>query len=385
MNNLDNVEVLNECRDLVTKRMRSSITKMMNELDDTLLTIAFNKGYEVDEEICYDTIREIILKKDEIKTRFERRYVSLFQESVDQGYSSSDVVSPYSEFNEKKIDEVGVEKTIKKVNSDCRKELLNLDKKIALLLKDTKQEELVNPVKPEFICTVFAEACSGIGAGNEVINLLTGIFDRHATKELQSIYFELNGLLSRRVPTTSTDILDDEKDNEQKVIMIRYQVMSVIEERLRGQEVPDFIRAFLVKHWRLFMEKIYQGQGDNNPIWDKALETAEDLILSVQKVSTDTERKKLNWMLPSLIFRLRNGMRIASVPILEKTRFLNKLKNYHIAILNDKTKTQQGGLEGDQQIEQLVEPDTVDDNSYINSPLKEFFRLQKESKTRTSK
>ena len=74
--------LLNECRQLMTKRMRTSLTGMLNEVDDNLMKMAQDKNGEMGETACYEAVRELRIKRTEIKLRFERRLINLFENEV---------------------------------------------------------------------------------------------------------------------------------------------------------------------------------------------------------------------------------------------------------------------------------------------------------------
>lgn len=323
MNNQSSIGILNECRDLLIKRIRNVITRVMDELDDALLAMAFSKSNELSEGLCIDAVREIHMKKDEIKTRFERRYISLFNGSVSSWRQDEGV-----DFDPARLE------VLEKLNAECQEDLQRFSSKASELLDVS--EGLLKPVGPQAIYIAFEDACSDIQSGAEVRELLFNIFDKYAVNELKNIYIELNDLISSQAVSQS-DADNTLEQEEQQVILIRYLAMSVLEKQIKGYQLPTFVRVFLFKHWRTLLEKIYLDQGQENPVWDKALETVDDLVSSVQNVTSEDERKRLSWMLPSLIFRLRNGMRIASVPIVEKTNFLNKLKAHHLGILEERS------------------------------------------------
>jgi hypothetical protein len=69
MQEKDKTLLLIKCRQIMRKRMRSSIiTGMLNEIDEALLDMAKNGTGEMDESDCYEAIIEVRMKRAEIKT-----------------------------------------------------------------------------------------------------------------------------------------------------------------------------------------------------------------------------------------------------------------------------------------------------------------------------
>ncbi len=325
---------------MMTKRVRSLITGTLNEVDEKLLEMAQNRTGNMDESACYDAIREIRLKRLEIRTRFERRFINLFEVEIrllqhPDEYSS---ISNRNTAGHKSYqDNTGtsittVEKSLDVVRKDCGQVLLELDKKFGLLLDTPKS---TNPMQPEMVFEAFQEACWDIKSGDEVRLMMLRIFGRRVTGELQSIYEGINKLLEdKKYSEGFTDMQVDKVTSlckhEQTAVMLRYEVANRIENKLSGHEVPDFIRSFLLKHWRIFLEDIYKNYSEHSIAWNAARQTMDDLIWIVSKPHGLWDRQCQVQLLPSLLFRLLNGMKVIAMDEADIEQFLKQLREYQL-------------------------------------------------------
>lgn len=336
--------LLHECRQIMTKRMRVTLTGMLNEIDETLLKMAQIQGSIIDESACYDAVREIRLKRTEIKLRFERRFINLFEngikhltESEKQSQIGNEETQREFLFNNVNREEsISIENYVGAVRQNCGQALLDLDKRVSSLL-DAPED--ANPMQPAFVFEAFLEACWDIKSGEEVKVMMFRIFERRLAAELQDIYKDINKLLEHMDDRAGIKPELEEKlgnlvEADQYAALLRYEVISRIEKRLAGHEVPEFVRSFLLKHWRIFMENIYAEYTENSIAWNAARQTMDDLILSVDKISSLYDRQRQVQVLPSLLFRLVNGMKVISMNESDIDIFLKKLKKHQIQSLH---------------------------------------------------
>ncbi|MFT5134586.1 MAG: hypothetical protein ACI9SC_003066 [Gammaproteobacteria bacterium] len=343
MKQTEQIFLLQECRQIMTKRLRTTITGMLNEIDETLLNMAQTRTGDLEESACYDAVREIRLKRVEIKTRFERRFINLFENEIKMGRSTSrseprrdDTTQRRNLINRSSSNELlALESSLDGLRKNCGQTLLALDKKFSLLM-DTPIK--VNPMQPAFIFEAFREACADIKSGDEVRLMIFNTFERHIADELQSIYEDINNILeARNESSQDTTEFDYNMSNtyaqENDTVMLRYEVISRIENRLEGHDVPDFVRVFLLKHWRLFLESIYTKYSENSIAWNAARQTMDDLIWSVSKPTSLYDRQRQIQLLPSLLFRLLNGMKVILMDESDSERFLKELKEHQLKAL----------------------------------------------------
>ena len=195
--------VLQKCRELMTERVNSSMTAMINEAQDKLNEMA-DKEKSLGKAVqYYDAIRLLRIKQQEILIRFEKRFVSIFQyraENFLKFRNDTDVTlskvghSSFAKGNnieEKKI----INNSIINIKQDCKSVLLNIDRKMGVLIKDTEVNFADNPLQPETIFEAFWESCRDIRMRNHVRVLLVNLFEKYITLDAKNIYKDLDSQL----------------------------------------------------------------------------------------------------------------------------------------------------------------------------------------------
>lgn len=331
--------LLQECRQIMTKRMRSSLTAMLNEVDEHLHQKAGTPGDSTSESDCYEAIREIRMKRVEIKTRFERRFINLFdgelQFLTNKGEITEETRLELSSSGRHIIVSPAMERSLSNVKKDCGQALLELDRKLTCLLNTPAK---LNPLQPEIVYEAFREACWDIKSGEEVRSLMFRAFEKRINQDLKSIYSDINGLLEEDKKGNDSGEANNQEDtnkiSDDNNAMLRYKITERIEHRLDGQDVPQFVRTFLLKYWRTFLEDIYTRYTENSIAWNAARQTMDDLIWLTNKDSGYYDRQRKVQLLPSLLFRLLNGMKVISMSDEEINIFLKQLKQYQLNSLD---------------------------------------------------
>ena len=331
--------LIQECRQIMTRRMRSSLTAMLNEVDEKLHTIAQSRMTENNEAACYEAIREIRMKRVEIKTRFERRFINLFDGELQ-------FLSNKGELTEEKREELSnsgahaivtpsMEKSLSNIKQECSKTLLELDRKLSCLL-DTPAR--LNPLQPEIVYEAFREACWDIKSGDEIRKIMFEVFEKRVNEDLKNIYSDINSLLEKsnegKNQLEEDKTVDIMQDSESRESLLRYRITERIESRINGHKVPHFVRSFLLKHWRCFLEDVYRKYSENSIAWNAAQQTMDDLIWLTNTDCGYYDRQNKIQLLPSLLFRLLNGMQVIAMPDDEISLFLSQLKQFQLKSLD---------------------------------------------------
>ena len=341
--------LLHECRHLATLRIRRSMGGMLKELNETLFDRAFGEGGNVADSPYFDAVREIQFRRQEIALRFEKCLLDLFEEELRRARTSPEAdASGAPAGPESPAGEVA-----ERVARDCRQALLVLDKRVGVLMRDPNLSHSRNPLAPDRVFEAFRAACNDIDSGEPARRLLLDVFERHMERELADIYNEINAVLARRGVLPGLSILPEadagtvtvelaaRADREDTVPEppgpAAAQVRVRLEAQLAARTVPHFVRAFLFEHWVIVLERIAQDKGEGGPDWEKALETAEELIRSMQEFADGDSRRHAIWALPSLVHRLRRGMRGISMTLHEQMLFLRTLRAYHLRMIGQKT------------------------------------------------
>lgn len=347
--------LLHECRDLATLRIRRSMGGMLKELNEALFDRAFGEGGNVADSPYFDAVREIQFRKQEIALRFEKRLTDLFEDELRNARAARDPEAAHPERAAGAVESAAGE-VADRIAQDCRQALLVLDKRMGVLMRDPNLSCSRNPLSPARVFEAFRAACDDIDSGEQARRLLLDVFERHMEQELGDLYREINSVLARRGVLPGLSILAEpdsgtvtvqldsrsplRKDDEPAVELPGPEAAHIrarLEAQLAVRAVPHFVRAFLFERWVLVLERTAREKGEDGPEWEKAMETAEELIRSVQEFADGNSRRHAIWALPSLVHRLRRGMRGISMTLHEQMLFLRTLRAYHLRMIGQKT------------------------------------------------
>jgi hypothetical protein len=103
-------------------------------------------------------------------------------------------------------------------------------------------------------------------------------------------------------------------------------------ERVGGNpDLPPPVDAMLKGPWARVLERIYLRDGGRSARFADAIETAEQLVWSVQPKADAAQRKDLVTALPLMLRRLQEGLDIAAVDRTDRERFFEALVDCHAA------------------------------------------------------
>ena len=100
---------------------------------------------------------------------------------------------------------------------------------------------------------------------------------------------------------------------------------------------PEALGRFLAEQWRRVLVAAIQVDGGCGEHWQAAVDTASDLLWSVQPKAQAEERQKLAALIPALLRRLNAGLDSAAVPAAERTPFLDAFFELQTAVLRGRS------------------------------------------------
>jgi hypothetical protein len=109
-----------------------------------------------------------------------------------------------------------------------------------------------------------------------------------------------------------------------------------INERLQGMSMPLAVAAFVQITWRDVLVHDYLRSGANGPDFGLGIATLDELLKSIQPVTTIEAQTSLARSLPSLVDLLKDGMTLADVNPMLADEFLIELEKMHQCALYGK-------------------------------------------------
>ena len=190
---------------------------------------------------------------------------------------------------------------------------------------------------------------------------------------------DLEGFLARESAEAEKRAADSAQSlrTREQIELAKMAVDDAINERIRGHEMRTFIRQFLLDYWRQLMIITHIEHGVDSEIWHDQLQTAEDLVWSIQPKSGPEERKMLTQKLPQVLKNIKRGMATLEMDPPTCSKFLSMLASVHVVSVKH---TEEAGLAerhlfaGDAHDEPLVAEDSGSDNEdFVKQGLARLF------------
>ena len=125
----------------------------------------------------------------------------------------------------------------------------------------------------------------------------------------------------------------DAEDGKAKAEFARLQVDGAIGGLIDGRELPAVVVKLLQDAWSNVLFLIHLKQGADSDAWRSALQTAEDLVWSVEADMTLESRPQLIKLVPDLLRRLRKGLEEVSYNPFDMTKLFKSLEAIHLGKL----------------------------------------------------
>src|SRR3954470_3803668 len=113
-----------------------------------------------------------------------------------------------------------------------------------------------------------------------------------------------------------------------------------VKARVQSHNMPGPVLEFIVEQWRRLLLLVHAKYGRNGAEWKDAVETMDELVWSVEPMTSVEDRRKLAAMVPRLVKRLLKGMQALGTEAGARERFLAELMRIHTGPLaakaNDK-------------------------------------------------
>lgn len=127
--------------------------------------------------------------------------------------------------------------------------------------------------------------------------------------------------------------LQGNKNSEKRLNLIKQKVSDEIEKRVKEYKVPKLVYEFLGSKWKDVLTRVGMKTGCKGTAWTACVDTVSDLIWSVQPKLMTSERQELTRMIPKIIKRLREGLKLISNDEKNTQEFLDQLGTLHLNCL----------------------------------------------------
>ncbi|MEN5140200.1 DUF1631 domain-containing protein [Pseudomonas juntendi] len=187
--------LLLQVRDKAALQLRQGLQDLFDNADDTLFEMAdkaFDRG---DQNLYFEAMRDLRLKRKSIERGFLDTFYDTFAR-IGQADLLAPLVEPVSSRNKGQIERAAaVEGMVARVLSRDGIALQQLGLRLQVLL-DRPVFEQHNPVGPAALCEYFLDAGRSLGVGLRVKLVLLKLFERYVLRDADVIYGEANQLLA---------------------------------------------------------------------------------------------------------------------------------------------------------------------------------------------
>lgn len=166
----------------------------------------------------------------------------------------------------------------------------------------------------------------------EVVERITAEFDTDVTLFQQLLDdFVLFMREERRRSELAEHRLRTAEDGRARMELARTAAQQVINELLCANRLPERVTSMLRDGWSHYLAILYLKEGETSEAWRQGVETARDLVWSVQ-LQRDAERARLLPLLPDLLRKLRDGLGQIAFDPCQTNEFFAELEMMHLRI-----------------------------------------------------
>ncbi|MBV4474629.1 DUF1631 domain-containing protein [Pseudomonas botevensis] len=192
--------ILLQVRDKAAQQLRQGLQDLFDNADDTLFEMADRARNDVEQNIFFEAMRDLRLKRKHI----ERGFLELFFEAFvgltqyDPAQSTLPHALVYEEEAPRTDDmerSVAIETMVGRVLNRDGFALGQLTARFNALLGESR-DDLHNPLGPAMLCEYFLQAGRNLGVEIKVKLILLKLFERYVLASTDQLYAEANQLLS---------------------------------------------------------------------------------------------------------------------------------------------------------------------------------------------
>ncbi|MCW1242839.1 DUF1631 domain-containing protein [Pseudomonas sp. SAICEU22] len=201
--------ILLQVRDKAAQQLRVGLQGLFDNADDTLFEMADRARNDVEQNLYFEAMRDLRLKRKSIEREFIEQFfeafVSLAQYDLTQATLAPVLGAIPTHPNHDELERrLAVETMVSRVLSRDGVSLDQLTARLSVLL-DRPLTNQQNPLSPALLCEHFLQAGRNLGVGIKVKLILLKLFERYVLSECDQFYAEANQLLA------ATGILSDLK------------------------------------------------------------------------------------------------------------------------------------------------------------------------------
>ncbi|MGJ7513924.1 DUF1631 family protein [Pseudomonas baetica] len=390
--------VLLQVRDKAAQQLRQGLQALFDNADDTLFEMADRARNDVDQNVFFQAMRDLRLKRKSIERFFFEQFfdafISLTQYNATHTLlpqpSSAEVYTTLARDELERND--AVEAMVNEVLKRDGFALDQLTARFSTLLGRSLMERH-NPVGPTMLCGYFLQAWRNLGVEIKVKLIILKLFDSYVLSAIGQLYAEANqlliatGVLADLQPTPACRIVEagltgtsvesdhllerrrsewfeqrtrDALESNAQTVLARRRVELELSQALIGKVLPRSVVLFVCEAWSKVLLLTYLKQGDQSTQWHVAVRTMEQLIWSVQLHEEPDARSRLLVLVPELLKGLREGLSGSAFDPFTASEFFTELEGLHVQLFEPEPRSAHAGSAMVEVLEEVVLPPPED-------------------------
>jgi hypothetical protein len=191
--------ILLQVRDKAAQQLRHGLQELFDNADDTLFEMADRARNDVEQNIFFEAMRDLRLKRKNIERGFLEQFFEAFVglTQYDPAHNTLPHALIYDELAPRNDDmerNVAVETMVGRVLKRDGFALDQLTARLDALLGNTLDNQH-NPLGPAMLCEFFLQAGRNLGVEIKVKLILLKLFERYVLADTEQLYAEANQLL----------------------------------------------------------------------------------------------------------------------------------------------------------------------------------------------
>lgn len=371
-----------QVRDKATQQLRQGLQTLFDNADDTLFEMADQALDDAEQNLLFEAMRDLRLKRKSIERLFFEQFCEAFISLGQNGLAyrvlprslSTDAGAP--PLDEELERNLAVQAMVDKVLYRDGFALDQLTARLSTLLGRTLIEQH-NPLGPTVLCECFLRAGRHLGVDIKVKLIILKLFDRYVLNGVGQLYAQANQLLIATgvlpglnpAPTIATmdntiagalaipedtqaddsvpgaftrderrrnELLEqrirDAEEGRTQTALARQRVEQALDQALMGKTLPQSVLAFVRDAWSSVLLMTCLKHGHLSLQWQADVRTMEELIWSVQGHDQPDAREQLLTLVPGLLKSLREGLSSSAFDPFATSAFFSELERLHIQL-----------------------------------------------------
>ncbi|MGC5703375.1 DUF1631 domain-containing protein [Pseudomonas sp. NFXW11] len=218
--------ILLQVRDKAAQQLRHGLQELFDNADDTLFEMADRAQSNVEQNILFEAMRDLRLKRKSIERGFLEKFSEAFAglvqydpaQAIPHGVAYAFAAEPSQDDLEKKL---AVEAMVAKVLNRDGFALGQLSARLGVLL-GRRLMDGQNPLGPALLCEHFLQAGRSLGVGIKVKLIILKLFERYVLSDAEQLYGEANqlliatGILPELMPAPARRVSDHARSETQE-------------------------------------------------------------------------------------------------------------------------------------------------------------------------